>query len=372
MLRNYAVLVLCIAAVSVGWAQGAVVEWAFEADTGQWQSIDPSAQLTLTREQPAVRIEGEGVAQYAYEIAVGKMAGLATEVTVDTARAKSIRLWLRSSVPTMCLLSLSEKDGSNYMTAFASLGDVWQDIAVDLSEFKLTDDSQDENGLLDPGQVGGLGIIDASSFLLQMAAQVPFLVPPATGPRKLWLDDVAIDSEGVLPRWEAVEVDGLKGVRLESFEGMPLQWLAISGGAMKLSYDDQVKTHGNLSLKLEYSLPPGKLVGLLTSPGTAPIGNALRLRLSVRSEAPSATLMIGLKEDDGSQYSYMLPVAAGQEMKAVDLPLTEFKLGDDSSDEDGKLTLAEVNEFQISDLSGLIGQETAQNTLWLDDILFLE
>lgn len=248
---------------------------------------------------------------------------------------------------------------------------MWQDIALDFTEFQLSDESEDENGLLDPGQIAGVGLIDASSFVLQMAANVPFLVPPEAGPRKFWLDDVAIDSESVLPRWETVDMDGLKGVRLDSFEGLPLQWLMISGPTTDIGYDDQFKSHGNLSLRLRYSLPAGKLLGVLTSPGTAPIGNALRLRLGLRS-AVQAMLLIGLKEDDGSQYNYQLPVAPGETLQTVDLPLTEFRLGDDSADEDGKLSLAEVKEFQITDLTAVASQATQQNTLWLDDIVFLE
>jgi hypothetical protein len=109
----------------------------------------------------------------------------------------------------------------------------------------------------------------------------------------------------------------------------------------------------------------------MTSPGTAPIGSALRLRVSLRSEAKT-TLLIGLKEEDGSQYNALLPVEAGQELKAVDLPLAEFKLGDDSADEDGKLSPAEVSEFGISDASGIMGQPVGHNTLWLDDILLFD
>ncbi|NPV49115.1 MAG: hypothetical protein HPY69_19400 [Armatimonadetes bacterium] len=371
MFRMGMLLALCVICLSLGWPQGGVVQWAFEGDTASWQSLDPAAHLSVTKEQAVARVAGASVAEYAYEIAAGKLSGVATEITADTAPARSVRLWLRTSVPTLCLLSLTERDGSNYMAAFSSLGQVWQDIALDFSEFQLSDDSQDENGLLDPGQVGGLGLIDASSFVLQMAANIPFLVPPEAGSRKFWLDDVALDSESVLPRWETVEVGGLKGVRLDSFEGLPLQWLMISGPAMAIGYDDQVKSHGNLSLRLQYNLPAGKLLGLLTSPGTAPVGTALRLRLGLRSAA-QATLLIGLKEEDGSQYNYALPLAPGETLQSVDLPLTEFKLGDDSADEDGKLTLAEVKELQVTDLTAVANQAAQVNTLWLDDIVFLD
>ena len=352
-------------------AQGTLAKWTFDEDMATWQSVDPAAKLQVTKDQPAVRIEGMGVAEYACEITAGKLAGLMTEVTADLAKAKSLRFWLRTSTPTVLILTLGEKDGSSYIAAFSSLPDVWQDISLDFSSFALSDDSQDENNLLDPGQIASLGLVDVSSFLVDLAAKAPFLIPPELGPRKLWLDDVSVDSEPVLPRWEAAEVGGLKGVRLESFESLPLQWLMISGGATKIAYDDQVHTHGNLSLRVTYDLPAGKLVGMLTGPATAPIAKALRLRLSVRSEA-ATTLMVGLKEKDGSQYNYPLPVAAGQELRVVDLPLTEFKLGDDSADENGKLDLGQVSEFSVSDMSGILGQPVGHNTLWLDDILFIE
>jgi hypothetical protein len=366
-----ALVALSLALGASAQAQGTLAKWTFDEDTTTWQSIDPAAKLQVTKDQPAVRIAGMGVAEYAYEVTAGKLAGVMTEANADLSKAKSLRFWLRASTATVLVVTLAEKDGSNYIAAFSSLPDVWQDISLDLSGFALSDDSQDENNLLDPGQIASLGLVDVSSFLVDMAAKAPFMIPPELGPRKLWLDDVSVDTEPVLPRWETVEVNGLQAVRLESFESMPLQWMMISGGAAKIAYDDQMHTHGNLSLRLTYDLPAGKLVGMLTGPATAPIAKALRLRLSVRSEA-ATTLMVGLKEKDGSQYNYPLPVTAGQEMHVADLPLTEFKLGDDSTDENGKLDLGQVSELQIMDMSGILGQPVGHNTLWLDDILFIE
>ncbi len=371
MVRSFMMIALGLSALSASWAQGTVIEWSFEAGLNGWSSVDPAGRLDVTYDATIARVAGGGVAEYVHEAAVGKLGGIAVQLMVDTARAKSVRFWLRTSAPTLMLASLTEKDGSNYHAPFQSLANVWQDISLDLSDFRLGEDSQDENSLLDPGQINAIGLLDGTAFAAAIAAQVPFLVPPELGQRKLWFDDLALDTESVAPRWETAEVNGLKGVRLESFEGLPLQWLVMSPGATQVAYDDQVKADGDLSLRATYDVPAGKLMGLLTNPGAAPIAKALRLQLSLRSSAKT-TLLIGLKEADESQYSFPLPVEAGEEHKTVDLPLAEFKLGDDSSDEDGKLTLAEVSELSVLDVSAILGQPVGKNTLWLDNILFLE
>jgi len=156
MVRSFMMIALGLSALSASWAQGTVIEWSFEAGLNGWSSVDPAGRLDVTYDATIARVAGGGVAEYVHEAAVGKLGGIAVQLMVDTARAKSVRFWLRTSAPTLMLASLTEKDGSNYHAPFQSLANVWQDISLDLSDFRLGEDSQDENSLLDPGQINAI------------------------------------------------------------------------------------------------------------------------------------------------------------------------------------------------------------------------
>lgn len=95
------------------------------------------------------------------------------------------------------------------------------------------------------------------------------------------------------------------------------------------------------------------------------------MEFAVRSEL-TTTLIVGLKERDGSQYNFLLPLAAGEGLVTQDLALADAKLSDDSQDENGKLDMDQVKEFTIADVAQLVGQSNGENRLWIDDIVFSE
>lgn len=357
-------------ATSAG-AQEPVVEWTFDDDTGTWQSVDGNAQLTVTADENIVREEGNPVGEYSYTTAGGTFTGVMTELEMGPAGANSLHFWLRTSDPTIMLVSMSEADGSNYMAGFYSLPERWQEVALGFDEFKLDDDSTDENGKLDGDQIAGLGLIDATGFLQQLAAEVPFIDLPELGPRMLWLDDVYLDAEAIAPRWEEVDIDGARAVRLDSFESTPLQWMLIAGDNAEMAYDEDFHADGDFSLRIAFNLAPGKLIGLMTGPGGAPIGTATKLRISLLVES-AATILVGLKEADESEYRVMLQLPAGEDLVESEWLIAEFALGDDSLDENGKLDLDQVTEFSIVEASAMMGEAAGQNTLWIDDVLFID
>jgi len=87
----------------------------------------------------------------------------------------------KSSNPTTLAVSLEELDKSRY-TALVPVqaGEVWQEHVVELSQFALDQDSADENGQLDPGQLGTLSIADVSGIMGVEQSNT------------LWLDDVLL------------------------------------------------------------------------------------------------------------------------------------------------------------------------------------
>ena len=67
--------------------------------------------------------------------------------------------------PFYLFLAASEADGSNYQLLLPVFPqDGLQEVHAPLEWFILGDDSQDENGQLDPAQLSQIGILDASSF----------------------------------------------------------------------------------------------------------------------------------------------------------------------------------------------------------------
>jgi len=278
---------------------------------------------------------------------------------------------MKTSDYALAMVLLAETDGSRYVAVFSSLPGHWQEVALGFDEFGLTDDTEDENGKLDPDQVAAIVFGDGIFLLAQLAKQLPFILAPDLGPRLMWLDDVSVDSETVPPRWEKTQIDGVPAVRLESFEGAPLQWLTLAGAGVEASYDKEHVADGDLSLRVVYNLPADKAFGLLTSPAGAPLAGMKRLRMSIVSKVPTV-LLVELKEKDDSKYDTSVQLTGGDEFQPVNLALSGFKLADDSTDENGGLDIEQAKEFLIADISVLTQAPVTANTLWLDNIAFTE
>ncbi len=352
-------------------AQAPLAEWTFDTGVGEWTSLDPGATVSVTTDANVVR-EGAGAClEYAYTPQAGALTGALTPVTAGLPGAQSVRFHLRTSEYAWATVVLAEADRSAYVATFSSLPATWQEVALGLNEFRLMDNTEDENGQLDPEQIAAVGFGDVVSLLAAVARQVPFILAPELGPRMLWLDDVRVEAEPVPPRWEVTQAGGARAVRLDSFEGAPLQWLTLTGAGIEVAYDRERVADGELSLRVSYSLPPDKVFGLLTDPADAPLAGTRRLQMSVASKE-AITLLLELKETDESKYHARATLAGTGQFEEVNVPLTDFALADDSTDENGRLDLDQLKEFLIADLSGALGTPTGANTLWLDNLRFTE
>jgi len=361
---------LALLAVGVH-AQAPLAEWSFDAGLGDWTSLDPRGSLSTTTDANVVGEPGGACLEYSYTPSAGTVAGALVPVTQPLTGAQGLRFHIKTSEYAWAAAALAEADGSAYLTTFSSLPGAWQEVALGLGEFRLMGDTQDENGRLDPGQVSAVVFGDAIYLLDAIAQQLPFIQPPELGPRMLWLDEVRIETEPVPPRWTEAQVAGVRAVRLESFESAPLQWLTLTGSGLDISYDEERKVDGELSLRLAYDVPSDKVFGVLTDLGDAPLAGLNRLRLSLQTEVP-VTLLLELKELDESKYQARVDIAATGQFEELTKPLSEFALAGDSTDENGRLDVGQLKEFLLADLGAALGTPTGANTLWLDNLLFTE
>jgi hypothetical protein len=346
-----------------------IAEWSFQEGASEWNSLDPAGRISVTSDANVVREDGGSCLEFAYTPKEGVISGAVTPVTSGLAGAHSVRFWIKTSEYAFATVVLAETDGSAYIAPFSSLPGTWQEVALGFGEFAPMDNTQDGNGRVDPAQIGAVGFGDVIFLLDTLARQLPFIPAPDLGPRLLWLDDVKIQAEPVPPRWEVTQIDGARAVRLDSFEGAPLQWLTLCGSGIELAYDNEHHTDGDYSLRATYNLPTGKVFGLMTPPGDAPLAGTKTLRMSVMSEAP-VVLLVELKERDESKYHGTAQIVGEGKFVDVRIRLADFKLADDSTDENDKLDMDQVKELLIADISAAAGAPATANTLWFDNVIF--
>ena len=100
-------------------------------------------------------------------------------------------------------------------------------------------------------------------------------------------------------------------------------------------------------LELVYEPEADKLAGVLKSVDGLS-GRALRVEVQTDR---AALLVIGLVEQDGSIYRSLLSTEAGA-WRQVEVPLAEFSLSDETSDENARLDPAQVGALFIADAAG--------------------
>jgi len=364
---------LVIASVAAGpAAQEPVLTWSFNEDAGSWQSMDPTGHVLVTTDANVIRSEETGgVLEHAYTPAIGVISAMVSPIETGLTGGQSLHYWIKTTDYAMVATVLAENDGSRYLATFASLPGQWQEVVLDLDEFALSGDTEDENDTLDPEQVQAVMLGDLTSFLAQVAQTIPFIVPPDLGPRMMWVDELSVESEGVPPRWEGTDIAGVRAVRVDGFESWPLHWFVLAGKGVEIAYDGERKAQGSLSLRMNYDLPAGKAFGALTPLLGVPLTGMENLSLAVMSETP-ILLLVELKEADESKYRTMVQIEARDDFETLRVSLDELAVGDDSTDENGRLDMDQVVEMTVADISAMTERPVTVNTLWIDDVVFSE
>ncbi len=116
-----------------------------------------------------------------YQVPAGTIFALLRSIKVGSlAGTRRLELSTKCSVDMSLVLTIEESDGSRYSLS-VPVGGVqsWQRLIINYTQLRLGDDSQDENGQLDPDQVKSLGLVDLSALTTLQETQ-----------NTLWLDDV--------------------------------------------------------------------------------------------------------------------------------------------------------------------------------------
>lgn len=83
----------------------------------------------------------------------------------DLRRAERLRISVNCSAPTLLVVQVKEKDGSEYNSMVMPENSVgWQTLNLALSDFTLSQDSKDENNVLDADQIKEITLLDGSAF----------------------------------------------------------------------------------------------------------------------------------------------------------------------------------------------------------------
>src|SRR4051812_31062089 len=129
-------------------------------------SPDSAAKVEVTHEKDLVKAGG-GSLSYSYTIEPKVIRALAAEAKIPT-EAQSVRLWVRSTVPTALIFTLREQSGATYQLGAYVPGNEWTPVAANLDEL----DSQDasKTGSVHPDQVNSIGLMDIGSMLASAPA----------------------------------------------------------------------------------------------------------------------------------------------------------------------------------------------------------
>lgn len=351
--------------------QGAV-HFGFEADIGAWMPLDDTAVVTLASEADEVKA-GTGALKWEFAPTRGKMPALVAEMPPATG-ARSFSVWIKSSTGCVLAFGLQEAGGARYMTASYFPADEWRKLEVALDDFMLSDDTTDGNGRLDPDQIANCMILDLAAMLIQQPAAAQFLGLTAD-PRTILIDDLRISPVAV-PRQRTVRqaAGGGREITLQTFDTsstflIPLSNTTVQnvrfegaqGGATALKYDltgAQFPAAGAL-MPIQF----GELAGLA------------RVRLVVSSELP-ITLVVTVEEKenpaqgvDKSNYVANRVLAGGGKWETIEFSRDDFRLSDDSSDENGMLDGGQLTMIAVVDGSAMLGgTPTPANTIMIDEI----
>jgi len=153
-------------------------------------------------------------------------------------------------------------------------------------------------------------------------------------------------------------------------------WVAADAQAtLGITHERENVAGGNGALEFLYEARPGVFQQLST--GTLQAESASALVLRVKASSPTS-ISLGVAERGGARYQGLLWIGAGQ-WADLRVPLADLILAQDSSDDDGHLSAAEVTGFFLADLSNLpgevgqaLGRKTGEQRLWIDDLALLD
>jgi hypothetical protein len=328
-------------------------------------TLDPLATLRWTTE-PGAAFEGKGALELSCpppgEARKEGVPGsvLFSFVPSKDLRGVSVAVWAAHATPLQFQL-MERMDGPRYGCLVYCPAQEWQDIRLSLFDFSLDPEGPPSDRITpDPAHVCLLSVVDLSGFLETMAQGNPMLYYEPGAEQTLRLDSVKLLSEAP---------PGRTGPNLVSYS-LPLQNVLFIGGtglAVLESTDDE----GKPALQLSYTVPARTVFGVVHRVRKGDLAGCNALRLRLRSSG-QATFGVILEEERGpnqkSNYTTSLVLSGLDGWKTVQIPLSDFKLDEDTTDPDGRLNPECVGTILLIDLSAVGGGNDLRNVLWLQTL----
>ena len=344
-------------------SQKALFRFNFNRDIGNWTSFGSGSATCITTEPELVK-EGRGALKFKYEIGKGFQAILLTTFAEGrVANVKTFRFWVRPDHNTTLSFVLSEKDGGRYSAAFYAVKDTWNQVELSPGDFALDegkDAPKDTDRVLDMELVNSIAMIDVNQTYPQSDA-ISKMFPVKIGSHMLLLDDLGF-FDSYLPSTSSVK-NG-EGT-LDLFNRLQLNWTVL--GDIQTEVSRSGKPVQGSGLQAKYHQTKTRLTGFSKRLVAGSIAQSKRLTFSAASEK-DAKLLVQLEERGGGKYNVIFSVPAGSSSVDFNVPYSDFKAGDDSKDDNGKLDLDQVTQLLILDATGLISGTEADNELWIGNI----
>ncbi len=378
VIRAAMAITVVLAAGAAVAQQDALLSEDFEDGVGDFVTLDNSAVMDVDVEEGEA-YGGNGSLQLAYTqrtfgpgMNPGDMPGtliLPVAEPLPTLAGLSFAIW--SAEPTAMMIMLAEKDdGPRYNCLVWCEADAWHEIELGLDDFVLDQDGPDDpGGELDPELIGGVGFVDASSFLRYIAQETPMIHAEPETDQVLRLDDVKLLATS--PVRSAPE----EGTVLIADYERPVGYAILGGVDVVVSEDDA--GDGSLALTVTYDLTPRTLAAVVhqVKPGTLEGVNELRLRVRCTAET---TLVVTVEEERGeggmvkAEYMTIVQVAAFEPWREIVIPIEDMEPTDECNDPNGQLDIELVATIIVADITALIANEAVTNNLSLDELVGAE
>ena len=352
--------------------QHSPVEIDFEADTGAFISADPTAEFGLTHD-PDLVFSGTGSLEFRYiqtpfqsEVPEWGLPGaLILPLPHGVPGMTEISFALRSKLPTPVVIALGlGDDGPRFNRVVWSAAERWSEFTLSLEDFIFDRDGPGSpEDPLDPAQLAHIAVIDGHGFVRMIAEESPLIYVDPPAEQTLWLDDFVLRAgepgdtpEPTLPRPLAEYSSPMHG------------FLPVGGRDLTVSSEDGPE--GEPALRVDYTIPPLTLFGLMHSVAPGALADAEAISFSARTNRP-VTLLVTLEErrEPGelgkSRYQQTVELRPSGDFEAITLPLSLFELGDDQVDPDGALNAELVETAAIIDATAAFEASEVINTLRL-------
>jgi len=295
-----------------------------------WFNTAQDGAMAITREPTDVR-EGQGALEFRYMPSEAAFALIGATPLKPQGQARSLKFSFKTDGVSAILYGVNEDDGSSYQGYSYTAGGEWHDVLVDLEELMLSEDTEDENGKLDPDQISTLIVAD----LCNLPGEVGRALGIKRGVQRMWLDNVKL-TERPAPKRSSRAADGTSVV--DDFDANLVTALPI--GAPEMTVVPGARA-GDRALKIGYRLGGHRWVGLVHAVGYLDLAGASDLCFTLNA-AQRARLVAVLEEWDGAKYETNLELDPAKGWHAVVLPVAQFVLDPKTEDENAQVDLDQI------------------------------